>query len=93
MARTAVLSTRLDPALKRQAEDLYTSLGLSLSDAINVFLTKSLQVGGLPFELRQPRYSPATEAAIRESEEIAAGRVPAPTYASVDELSHALLDE
>lgn len=52
MARTTVLSTPRDPTLKKQAEERDTSLGLSLPDAINVFLRKDLQVGGLPFELR-----------------------------------------
>lgn len=91
-ARSAVLSTRLDPTLKQEAAALYASLDLSLTEAINVCLVRSLQVGGLPFELRQPRYSPRAEAAIAESEDIAAGKVTAPSYTSVDDLAHAILD-
>jgi toxin-antitoxin system protein len=47
-----------------------------------VFLHKSIMEGGLPFDLRQPRYNPETELAMREARDIAAGRVAATRYAS-----------
>ena len=31
---------------------MYARWGLSLNDAINTFLVKSIEVGGLPFDLR-----------------------------------------
>jgi len=40
--------------LKTQSEELYRSLGMPLTTAIQVFLRKSLAVGGLPFELKVP---------------------------------------
>ena len=45
-------SLRLNGDIKTQSEDLYRSLGMSLSTAIQVFLKKSLLVGGFPFEVR-----------------------------------------
>lgn len=45
-------SVRMSSELKNQSEELYRSLGMPLTTAIQVFLKKSLAVGGLPFELK-----------------------------------------
>ena len=45
-------SVRMSSELKTQSEELYRALGIPLTTAIQVFLKKSLAVGGLPFELR-----------------------------------------
>ena len=86
MAKTAAISMRVDPAVKSDAESIFSSFGLSLADAINVFLYKSIQVGGLPFDLRQLRYNAETEEAIQEAKDIMAGKVNAKSYNSVDEM-------
>lgn len=51
MAKTAVINVRTEPEIKAQVEALYKSMGVSLSDAINMFLYKSLDFRGLPFDL------------------------------------------
>jgi DNA-damage-inducible protein J len=86
MAKTAILNVRLEPSVKASAEQLYSSFGISLSDAVNLFLRQSILEGGLPFRPHQPRYSQQTEAAMREAREIAAGKRPAPTYTSAAQL-------
>lgn len=75
--KTATLNMRVDPSVKEEAERVYAQFGMNLTDAVNVFLHKSIMEGGLPFELRQPRFNAETEAAMREAREIAAGRVTA----------------
>ena len=45
-------SVRMSSELKTQSEELYHALGMPLTTAIQVFLKKSLAVGGLPFELK-----------------------------------------
>ena len=45
-------SVRMSSELKTQSEELYRTLGMPLTTAIQVFLKKSLAVGGLPFELK-----------------------------------------
>ena len=40
---------RINPELREQAEGVYAKCGLSLTDAINVFLQQSLNTGGFPF--------------------------------------------
>lgn len=46
---------------KSNAETLFAGFGITLSDAINIFLHKAVMEGGLPFEMRYPRYNMETE--------------------------------
>ena len=55
MAKTADLRLRVDPELKESAANVYGKWGLNLTDAITVFLHKSVAEGGFPFELRESR--------------------------------------
>lgn len=56
MATTALRNVegkyRTSEETKAHAAEIYSKWGLSLSDAINVFLVKSVEVGGLPFEMK-----------------------------------------
>ncbi len=85
MAKTANLNIRIEPDVKLNAEKLFATFGITLSDAVNIFLHKSLMEGGLPFEMRQPRYNAETEAAIKEARDISGGKIEATRYNSVDE--------
>ena len=49
----ANISIRLDPGLKKAAEELYADLGLNLSTAIVMFLKASLAYDGIPFEVKR----------------------------------------
>lgn len=86
MARTANINVRTEPDTKAGAEAVYSSFGLSLSDAINVFLNMSIMEGGFPFSIKQPRYNKETEAAMLEAREIIAGKQDARRYSSAKEL-------
>ena len=57
----ALLQVRIDEELKNQATAIYNEIGIDISTAIRMFLKKSVQEGGLPFD---PRISPATLTAI-----------------------------
>ncbi|MDR3210818.1 MAG: type II toxin-antitoxin system RelB/DinJ family antitoxin [Planctomycetota bacterium] len=60
---------RTDATTKAQAVEIFHQLGITMSDAINMFLRQSILHGGLPFELKLPRYNAVTEAALREGDE------------------------
>ena len=87
MAKTANLNIRIDPKTKYAAEKLYENFGITITDAVNMFLRQSLNVGGLPFELRQPRYNAETEAAIQEARDIMSGKIQAKVYHSIAEMN------
>ena len=46
--RRAEIKTRTTDEVKRGATEVYTRWSLSLNDAINTFLVKSIEVGGFP---------------------------------------------
>ena len=84
MAKTAAISMRIDPEVKSDAESIFSSLGHSLTEAINVFLHMSILEGGLPFDVRQPRYNRSTERAIAEARDIMVGKIEAKGYDSAE---------
>ena len=84
MSKTATLNIRTDPDVKARAEHIYRSFGITLSDAVNIFLRKSVMEGGLPFDMRQPNAT--TLAAMRETEDILSGKIQTKRYASAREL-------
>ncbi len=51
MAAKALIQTRIDPTLKEKAATVLEDLGLTLSEAIRIFLAKTVKQGGLPFTL------------------------------------------
>jgi DNA-damage-inducible protein J len=87
MAKTATLNIRINPETKTAVEQLYSRFGITVTDAVNMFLHQSLYAGGLPFELRQPRYNAETEAAIQEARDIMSGKIKAKVYHSVAEMN------
>ncbi|MDR1840812.1 MAG: type II toxin-antitoxin system RelB/DinJ family antitoxin [Holophagales bacterium] len=87
MPRNADIHVRTDPQTKAGAEQLFSTFGITISDAVNIFLRQSLLVGGLPFDVRQPRFNDETEAAMKEARDIMSGKVKAKVYSSVAEMN------
>ena len=85
MAKTEIITLQIDSNLKEQAEALFSSLGLTLEEAITLFLEASVLQGGIPFPLEQPRYNEQTELALEETRDILSGKIHHSTT-SVDDL-------
>ncbi len=47
--KTASFQMRINPEIKRQVEEIYAQQGLSLTDAVNIFIQQSINQRGLPF--------------------------------------------
>ena len=47
--KTATFQMRINPEVKAEAEKVFSRCGLSFTDAVNVFIQQSLNVGGMPF--------------------------------------------
>lgn len=90
MGETATINMRVNPQVKSDAEYIFSSLGMTLTEAINIFLHKSVMEGGLPFDVRQPRYNKETEAAMREARDIMSGKKQADVHESAEALFSAL---
>ena len=92
MQRSAVLNLRIEPEIKADAEELFGSFGLSVSDAVNVFLRQSLMRGGFPFEIVRYKLNAVTQAAILEAEQLL-NDPNAKSFTSMEELRADLLSE
>ena len=86
MTKTATINMRIEPAVKAQAEDVFSSFGISITDAINIFLHASIMEGGFPFQPKQPRYNKETRLAIQEARAIMDGKMKAKRYPSLSAL-------
>ncbi|MDP1732107.1 MAG: type II toxin-antitoxin system RelB/DinJ family antitoxin [Devosia sp.] len=51
MAATALVQARIDPDVKDRAAAVLEGMGLSVSDAVRILLTRVANEGALPFEL------------------------------------------
>jgi len=49
--QSALIQVKIDEQTKKNASEIYTSLGLDLPTAIRIFLAASIQNNGLPFDL------------------------------------------
>lgn len=67
MAKTDTLHIRIEPNVKQRAEKTLNDLGLSITDAINVFLNQVILHDGIPFEIRKPRFNKETIEAIEDT--------------------------
>jgi DNA-damage-inducible protein J len=54
MPKTAVISARIDPELKHNAEEVFDRLGLTTTQAITLFFKQVELERGLPFAVRLP---------------------------------------
>lgn len=86
MPKTANINLRIEPNIKAQADAIFSSLGISVTDAINVFLHASIMEGGFPFQPKQPRYNRETLMAMKEARDIMEGKVEAKSYNSLNDL-------
>ena len=68
---TTSYTHRIDSELRKQSEAIYAALGMTLGTAINVFLRKSVAVGGFPFDVRLDVPTRETLEAMLEAEKIA----------------------
>ena len=51
MPQTATIQVKIDPGTKTAVSALFESMGLTLSDAIKLFLKQTLNNNSLPFEI------------------------------------------
>jgi len=54
MAKTAVITTRIEPELKAEVETVLDELGLTMSQAILLYFKQIALQQGIPFQLQIP---------------------------------------
>ena len=58
MARTSNIFARVEPEIKKQAEQVLDQLGIPMSNAVNMFLKQIVLQRGIPFEMKLPTNVP-----------------------------------
>jgi len=80
--QTSMLHVRVEDAVKRRAADTLAQMGLSVSDAVRLFMHRVVAEQAFPLELKVP--NTATRAALAEADKIVRAR--RKRYADTDEL-------
>ena len=60
MQRTTNVFARVEPEIKAQAEQVLNQLGISMSNAIGLFLRQIIMQRGIPFEMKLPNRRPVS---------------------------------
>ena len=68
---TTNLNIRTDKEIKDQAEAIFSSLGLNMTTAVNIFLRTAIRENGIPFLLKLDTPNDVTVDATEESRRIA----------------------
>ena len=90
--KTITIQTRIDTNLKKNAENILSSIGLDITSAIRLFLTQCVVQRRLPFQAVAPEEpNEETIAAMQEAEDIASGKIKSKGYDDVDEMIHDIL--
>ncbi len=79
MNTTSMVHVRIDERIKEQATEALAAMGLSVSDAVRVLLTRVAAEKALPFAIKVPNAT--TIAAMQEARKISNAR-----FKSADEL-------
>jgi len=82
----SVINVNVPTSIKEEATNLFNSLGLNMTTAINMFLVKSINEWGIPFEIKAPKPSMELLESIQEGEDILNGKVDAKKYHNVREM-------
>ena len=67
MCNISTLQIRIDDQLKKDADSLFSSLGLDTSTAIRIFLNASLEHNGLPFPVVHKKQYDESLSAIQDA--------------------------
>ena len=86
MSKTAILRTRVDAQRKSAAEAVFKKLGISMGDAISIFLNQVSIQKAIPFPLTTQPHLDLSNATVEQIEERYSARVPTPeTEAALNE--------
>ncbi len=90
---TSAININVDSNIKKEATELFNSLGLNMSTAINLFLRKSINEGGIPFEIKISKATRELKKALKEAKKIENGEILVKSFDNREDLKKALLSD
>lgn len=79
-------TVRINDKIKDEVTPILDDLGLSLSEAINVFLRQVIMTESIPFTIKKTKYSAEMIAAIKEADEMIKNPEKYKSFDNVDDL-------
>jgi len=70
MEKTATLNLRVNPDVKKRAEDILSQLGIPMSTAIDMYLKQISMFEGIPFAVTLPKVPESINADTMNSDEL-----------------------
>jgi len=70
LEKTATLNLRVNPDVKRKAEEILSQLGIPMSTAIDIYLKQIALTGGIPFAVTLPKAPVSVNAELMTTDEI-----------------------
>lgn len=86
-------TVRVNDNIKKEVMPILDGLGISLSEAINMFLHQIKLNNGMPFKLKYPTFSDEMEEALIEAQEIMKHPEQYKSFKSVEEFMEDLHNE
>ena len=86
-------TVRVNDNIKKEITPILDDLGLSLSEAINIFLHQIKLNNGIPFELKCPKFSNEMLESIKEAKEMMKHPENYKSFSSVDDFMEDLHNE
>ena len=81
MARTANIQVRVEPGIKSEVERILKAIGISTSEAFNLFMRQIIMEKGIPFKLSVPN-----EETMRSLDNIVNGQNLSKEYVDVEDM-------
>ena len=93
MNKTCSLNIRIEPQLKKDVENTLDNLGMTIAEAVTVFLKQVVLTDSIPFIIKNPHFSSDLEEALKEAEEIEKHPEKNKKYSNVEDLMEDLHNE
>lgn len=93
ISNTTNLNVRVDANLKQECDSLFKDLGLNMSTAINLFLTKCAKTASIPFKIEEPKPSKELKQALKETDYMMKHPEEYKVYHNVNKMFEDILNE
>lgn len=90
MTKSDTIHIRIDPVMKKATERILSKMGLTVTEAINIYFNQICLKKALPFELNIHQYNDDTISALNEAMKICEDTTP---YNNFDEILQEIDEE
>lgn len=91
--KMSVINVNVPADVKEEANELFNSLGLNMSTAINIFLKRAIVERGIPFDVKEMKPSKKLAEAINELKYMESHPEEYESYNNIEELKKCLLTD